>query len=229
MASGFFRTPSAGGGIGENFEDVPHTYPGAIKKVCVLGHSYVKRIVVDEYVYEPFFSVTPLAAPGATVASIRQTEAWGRFVGLKPDLTFLVLGGNDLRPDTDAGVLARSIEELGREIESLSGGSVVIIGIEKRQDPQYLTADAFKTLRNRVNRYLKAYIPWTRARYHSMCTHDEDFDFDGVHLHEEAQESMFRMMLSLAKKHFASDEAKMNDRLVEAMREHIENEPNLFD
>ena len=229
MASGFFRTPSAGGGVGENYDDPPYTFPGAIKKVCVLGHSYVRRIIVNEYLYEPFFTVTPLSAPGATIAGFRQTEAWGRFVDLKPDLTFLVLGGNDLHPDTDAGELARGIEELAREVEALSGGSVIIIGIEKRQDPRYMTAAAFNTLRNRVNRYLKAYIPWTRTRYHSMCTHEEDFSLDGIHLHEDAQESMFEMLLGLARKHFAIDEAKINEKLVEAMRSHFESKPNEFD
>ena len=70
------------------------------KKVAVLGHSFVRDLPLsasgqlnnnyDHVLRRKFF------VPGATVALIQSGGVWERFLDYKPDLTFFLIGGNDI-------------------------------------------------------------------------------------------------------------------------------------
>lgn len=66
--------------------------------------------------------------------NIREDRAWEQLLVHRPQLTLLVIGGNDIMADTDMARLALDMEELTREIEK-TGGYCYIAGLEKGTEP----------------------------------------------------------------------------------------------
>ena len=215
MAQGFNPTGAVGGGIGEAFIPDQGLYPGPVRKVAILGHSFVRYLPVTREIYRPFFQFTALACPGATVESLPLTQEWSRLSVLKPSLTFIIIGGNDIKPGIEPKDLAHKIEDLAQRVKEITGGEVKIFGIEKRVGPRGLTADRFNQLRNAVNRWLKRHIIFTRDRYLSMDTNHTSFARDGVHLNIPASDALFKKIHDVSVEFFASDEQALNDRWYE--------------
>lgn len=202
-----FPTGSWGGGVGEDDYSpglATAIYPGVVKKVSILGHSFVKEIYVDKPIYHPFCIVRTFSQPGAKVNNIRESVAWQHHVEYKPDLTFLLIGGNDICHDTDIRTLAHGIEDLAREIEARSG-KVIIIGLEKRTHPRNLSIERYTSIRNGVNRWLKRVLPWARDRHLAIQTSEEDLGPDGVHLKPAASERLFLRIMERAGEVFRGD------------------------
>lgn len=105
---------------------------------------------------------------------------------LRPAMTFLIVGVNDIRPDTVPKHLATDIEQLARYIERYTGGNVQVIGIEFRTNPQGMTTDQYNKIKNAVNMWLKHRLPWTGTRCSSMHMAKYELSDDGVHLNAEA-------------------------------------------
>ena len=176
------------------------------KQVVILGHSYVHDLQPDRPEYEPGFAITSCAASGATATNLRYSPAWRRMREVDPDLTFLVIGGNDIGPDTVVRDVANNIKGLAQEIEEITGGFCVIIGIEYRLDnPRSgVTREVYGKIRNSINRYLSRNIRWTQNRFLALHTFEEDFRPDGVHLKPEASKKLMDRIVEEARKYFTT-------------------------
>ena len=110
------------------------------KKVAVLGHSFVRDLGLSAGIplsYDPnkIALCRKFFVPGATVSSIQTGTVWERFLAYQPDLTFLIIGGNDITVTSQPTNIARAIIALGKKIKDLTGGEVRFISIERR--PEY--------------------------------------------------------------------------------------------
>ena len=137
---------ATGGGLGLNF--TPSEGPKVEKKIAVLGHSFVLglplpgRINIDSEDRQ-IALVRKFFRPGATVANIQEGVNWGRYLAYKPDLTILVIGGNDIKPASKPVEIARAIIQLGKRIELETGGKVKILTIERRPVPVGVSAISY--------------------------------------------------------------------------------------
>ena len=166
-----------------------------VRNIAVLGHSFVAYL--PEY-HQPPIHVTLLAKPGATVDSLKESSAWEELVDLRPELTFLIIGGNDIHHGIVPKDLAYAINDLAESVEQVTGGACMVVGIEKRPNPRGLSGKEFNTIRNGVNRWLKRDIPFTRARYMSMDTVQGDFRSDGIHLTQEASRRLLLKFIDVS-------------------------------
>ena len=96
------------------------------KKVAVLGHSFVRDLPLPTGNLLDNNSNTRVLnrkvfVPGATVASMQISRVWDRFLNFKPDLTFLLIGGNDITPQSLPADIARSIISLGKKVKEETG------------------------------------------------------------------------------------------------------------
>lgn len=200
MSRESFPTGAEGGGVGENFVPSDSVNPRPIKKAAILGHSYVSRFFIDRPVYHPWFRLLKFSAPGAKVGDIRERPVWQEFLLYKPELTFLVLGGNDLCEETQPLSLAREIVDLSREIEESTGGRCVIVGIESRTSPRGLTPARYNKIKNSVNRGIRR-LPFGSTRYVPMEMSKDEL-WDGVHLNPTASQDLFHRLVHHARRHF---------------------------
>ena len=170
------------GAVGANYEP-PAEDVVVCGKVAVLGHSQVRDLALPAYVLNGDKHVVfrKYSVPGATVASLKTSEAWARFRQYKPDLTFLVIGGNDITAQCSAPHVAREIIDLAKEVKTLTSGEVRIFTIERRPGPRGMGHVKYNRIRNSVNRYLKHRDPFTKERLLFSEARDSDSQ-DGVHL-----------------------------------------------
>lgn len=63
---------------------------------------------------------------------IHRDPVFDLLIGRRPDLWFLMIGGNDIWADTEPKELAEQIEQLAKAIEDLSGSHCEIISLESR-------------------------------------------------------------------------------------------------
>ena len=66
---------------------------------------------------------------GATIPRLRKSKLWDELLEFKPDLTFLIIGENDIRQGTSARALGIAIKSLCKEVEVNMGGFLVIVSI----------------------------------------------------------------------------------------------------
>ena len=190
-----------GGGVGEDF--IPEQAQG-LKKIAIFGHSYTSRFRVDKPLLFPGHYLQLFDVPGGKVSTIKSTGKWQALLSYAPELTILMLGGNDITENTTPKDLALEIEQLVKEIEEATRGHCLIIGIESRVRPRGLSAETFNKIKNGVNRWLKRLLPYTRSRYHSMCMHKEEL-VDGVHLTLAAQDNLFKRVIQISMEFFGVD------------------------
>ena len=110
---------------------------------------------------------------------------WGRYLAYKPNLTILVIGGNDIKPASKPVEIARAIIQLGKRIELETGGKVKILTIERRPVPVGVSAISYNRQRTSINRYLKHRDEFTWGKLIFSEAQDGDSQ-DGVHLRERA-------------------------------------------
>ena len=82
------------------------------KKVVVLGHSFDRDL--------PWVAGT----------------IWEQFLSYRPDLTFLLIGGNDITTQSLPAEITRSIIALAKRIKELTGGEVRISQWNEGQLPE---------------------------------------------------------------------------------------------
>ena len=175
------------GAIGSELQKEERTVQ---RKVAILGHSFVRDLPLkagsllagdsNKVVLRKKFFV-----PGATVPSIRGGRVWDRFLNFKPDLTFLLIGGNDITTNSSPPIIARSIISLAKEIKELTTGEVKIITVERRPVPRGVTASCYNRQRTSINRYLKHRDSFAKERIVFSEARDGNSQ-DGVHLRESA-------------------------------------------
>ena len=190
------------GGVGEGFKPsvAGNTHP--LGKVAVFGHSYVARLnescpkVVDGRLLKLFW------LGGATTFIIQFSHAFDRLVQYQPELTILLIGGNDIKPETQPRQLAAAIEQLAQRIEERTGGHCLILGIEKRSNPRGMSAEQFHKVRNAVNRNLRQKLVFARDRYHPMEMSTEQLTYDGVHLNQVGTEHLFEVILQMVQDYY---------------------------
>ena len=180
------------GAMGVDFKP-PVEGPRNIRKVAVLGHSYVRdlrlpaRTVIEEsnlaIHYRNFFT------PGATVTSIQTSSVWERLIAYKPELTFLLIGGNDITPESSPRNIARSIIAVAKRIKDETGGEICILTIERRPNPCGVSFFRYNQQRNSINRFLKHRDPFTKNRLIFSEARDGDSQ-DGVHLRLRALDDL---------------------------------------
>ena len=137
-----------------------------IERVVVLGHSFVRDL--------PLPAGNPLGdnsnkiifcrkffVPGAAVASIQHGNVWERFVNFRPNLTFLLIGGNDITPQSLPADIAHAFIVLGKKVKEVTGCEVKIITIERRPVPCRVSALQYNKQRTSVNQFLKHRDPFT--------------------------------------------------------------------
>ena len=189
--------PCVGGGVGENFTPTKAENHTPIRKVAITGHSYVTRLNITAPLYDPCFQIRKFPAPGATVTSFPQSQAWSDLVEYRPDYTCLILGGNDIRGDTVVRDLVEALADLVLKIESQTGGWCFIVGIEARDKPRDVSPDQYRRVKNAVNKVLKR-IPRIRGRYVPMNM-DPINSSDGVHLNPHGSELLFNHLLHVVR------------------------------
>lgn len=172
------------GGVGLDFvpDKAPNEHP--LRKVGIIGHSYVRRLLPTEgnRPEDEGFYLQNFHQGGARVETLKGSSAYQRLVEYHPDLIFLIIGGNDVQPDTEPRVLAEAIEALARELELDSGAHCIVVGLESRTSPWDITPAQYHKVKNGVNRRLRGQSAYMRDRYMPMCMSRESLDLDGVHL-----------------------------------------------
>ena len=168
------------------------------KKIAVLGHSYVRDLplpagstipgnVNDIVLRKRFYK------PGATVDNLQEGRVWEKFLEYKPDLTILIIGGNDITADSSPPNIARRIIDLAKRIKELTEGEVRIVSIERRPTPRGLSARRYNRQRNSINRFLKHRDNFTAGRLIFSEATDGDSQ-DGVHLKESASHNLVKLI-----------------------------------
>ena len=201
-----------GGGVGENFEPSVATNTRPIKKIALAGHSYVTRLQITEPVYQPWFTVRKFAAPGATVASFPNSRAWADLGRYRPDFTFLILGGNDIRRDTKVRDLVTALADLTLRVEDHTGGRCHVVGLEARSVPRDISPDRYRRIKNAVNRDLKR-VPHILQRYCCMNM-DPAHSNDGVHLDAYGSQQLMDHLLTRVREYLSvkDDEREGQDK-----------------
>ena len=176
------------------------SYP--VRRIAIAGHSYVGRLNLSRTLYQPGnLQVRRFAKPGGTITSFRTSGAWDALVRWRPDLTFLVLGGNDIVDGVCVWTLVGRLADLVLELEEETGGRCHIVGIECRDNPRGISAEDFKRVKNAVNRGLKR-VHRIRGRYTNMQFYHEYLSWDGVHLDNRGTEQLLRHLLAETRRHF---------------------------
>ena len=165
------------------------------KKVAVLGHSFVRDLSLSAGIplsYDPnkIALCRKFFVPGATVSSIQTGTVWERFLAYQPDLTFLIIGGNDITVTSQPNNIARAIIALGKKIKDLTGGEVRFISIERRPVPRNISAVRYNRQRTSINRFLKKprdNFVVGRLIFSEAKDHDSQ---DGVHLRPRAMQDL---------------------------------------
>lgn len=192
------------GGVGLDFEPTKAGNVRPLRSVAVFGHSYVSRLnesrpaVVNDRLIKLFWH------RGATVQSLGCSHVFDQLVHYQPELTILIIGGNDITAQTQPKELAISIENLAKAVEEKAGGHCLIVGIEKRSNPRGLTADQFIKIRNGVNRNLRQKLAFARDRYYPMEMSAEQLSYDGVHLNQVGTEQLFQLVVRLTQEHYGA-------------------------
>ncbi len=190
------------GGVGEEFVPRASGNVHPIKKVALLGHSYVSRLFVNKPIYHPDFILRKFPQPGGKVKTITEKPIWEEFLRYEPDLTVLVLGGNDIDSKTVLRQLAKEIESLVLEIEQKTGHTCLVIGIESRTRPRPpLTPVSYNKIKNAVNRWLRHILPGTKDNFTAMGMKKNEMCWDGVHLAIEGCISLFERLVVTIRNH----------------------------
>lgn len=197
------------------------------RKVMIVGHSYVTRMVklmklkqevshqemitADRGATIRFFGVS-----GATVRdfcfekydSTRSKERqicrfWEQMEEFKPNITVILLGGNDLLQNTEACAVKEDFWLLYERITTVTPGSVIWVSIECRTHvteaqadmgegnplhPKYVTQEKYDQKRRSINLFMaRRMSSWARS-YFLHLNHDEVFGSaegymsDGIHM-----------------------------------------------
>ena len=190
--------PASYNGVGYDFQPHVAFNQHPLRNVALVGHSFVERLDTDRQIHGGDIVFTRCGHRGATIHSIRDTPAWTRLHSFTPDLTLLILGGNDIGHGVSPRKIAEDLVSLAKEIEATTGAPCHIIGIEKRHNPRGPSYLEYNKIRNSINDRLKRKDRWARLRYHSMCVRNEDISFDGVHLHSRGQGKLVELLVSVA-------------------------------
>ncbi len=195
-------THGEAGGIGEDFEPSESNNTHPIKRVALLGHSYVWRLFINKPMYHPDFILRKFPQPGGKVKTITDKPIWEEFLSYEPDLTVLVLGGNDIDSKTVPKQLAKEIESLVLEIEQKTGHTCLVIGIESRTRPRPpLTPVSYNKIKNAVNRWLRHILPGTKNNFTAMGMKKDELCWDGVHLGIEGCINLFERLVVTIRNH----------------------------
>ena len=197
-----YPSESFGGGVGQNFKPSRGTYDCPINKVAIFGHSYVHRLFIEKPVIHPGIAFRKFSLPGARVDNIRNHHIFADLVNYQPDLTFLVIGGNDINSNTVPRDLAHAIQDLCQDIETQAGGRCIIIGIEKRTNPRNISEADYRRVKNAVNRWLHRQLPYAKRRFEPMAMTTEDLAWDGVHMTPAGSEKLFERLVTITLAHF---------------------------
>ncbi len=133
------------------------------KQLCVIGHSYVRRLrdFIDAYLtYDRTFGLNTiqsewLGISGMGIASLRET---GRTFVLDyyPDIILLQAIGNDLDSFMTIDSVVDAHMDFASELSSNMGGiKVIICSPLHRKTPRYLSMDAYNYSVDECNRMLR--------------------------------------------------------------------------
>ncbi|KAK3888373.1 hypothetical protein Pcinc_007573 [Petrolisthes cinctipes] len=169
-----------------------------VKKVVILGHSYVRRLPFTSPLQLPWFEVRKFDSPGAKVSNITQRSEWMRCMEYRPDIVLLVLGGNDINVDTKPNELSHKIKDLALLIEELTGADCLILSIEPRLQPRDISSGQYNTITRSVNRLLGRMLD-SKSRFRGSGLQKEDLGYDGVHLSLEGNQKLFKKLINICK------------------------------
>ena len=180
-------------GVGLDFVPSSAT-PLADTRIAFFGHSYVRYLRAADTGRQYYqgadgiksYEIQYFSVSGAKVGSLRNSAEWYNLGLYRPHVTFLFIGGNDIRYDIVPKELAREITDLALEIEQITNGSCKIVNIEKRLKTRGISADDFNKVANAVNKNLRQKIPEAKPRFFATPIIVKDLGGDGVHPHIEA-------------------------------------------
>ena len=198
----------AWGAVGGNHEPSTSRFPDPIRKVAIFGHSYVRDLPLEEPLQRPAYYVRQFCLPGGKVATIKEKPVWEKLLSYKPDLTFVILGGNDISRTCDVHHLALALQDLVKEIEDRTGGYCYVVSIESRTHPRGMTPEDYNKCKNGLNARLRRNFKYTaHKRYLAMGMSKSDL-WDGVHLGTTACSNLLERILDKADAYFM----KLDDR-----------------
>ena len=132
---------------------------GESLKVAVPGHSYVTRLlshhdglpypVVGAHAYidlEGFYK------PGATIQSFQSNVALSNLVEFSPNMTFMLLGGNDIHAACSPRQIVTEMECLTQKIMESTGGIVRWAQIEDRTKVRGMEPDQYVKIKKGIYR-----------------------------------------------------------------------------
>ena len=111
----------------------------------------------------------------------------------KPDLTFLLIGGNDITAHSLPANIACLIILLAKRVLELTGGEVKIITVERRPVPHRVSQICYNRQRTSINRFLKHHDSFTIRRLVFSEVTDND-SHDGVHLRDRASRDLVNIL-----------------------------------
>lgn len=170
-----------------------------VRRVAILGHSYVSNLEFRSPLTTVCFEIRKFGSPGAKITDITERKAWQDMLIYRPELTLLVLGGNDINQDTTPSELGRKIKDLALEVEWLTGGVCLILNIEPRLQPRDISVRCYTSMRHAVNRCLGR-LPDSKYRLRGMAIRNEDLARDGVHLNPAGNERLLRRIIEIIEK-----------------------------
>ena len=132
-----------------------------MQSVGVLGHSYLYPYLPGgSHQDQPHNNIVLnyFCSPGATFASILNTDAFSDLLASSPDLVIVVLGGNDFVYGSNIGSSYNDLLHLFNIIYNSCSPNfgVYLLEPEKRYgNPHFVDADSYRKLRNGFVRKLK--------------------------------------------------------------------------
>ena len=174
-----------------------------LNKVAVLGHSYVKRLPEPSPTLARRLQFRFFPKGGAKAATIVNEPVFSELCDFQPDLTFLIIGGNDITENTVIPNLAEKIIGVAKDVEDKAGGHCLIMGIESRFALSDFTQ--YNKIKNGINRYLRWKTDFSKTRYRPMEMSKEDLAADGVHLTPLGSQKLYDLIVRTAEKHLGWD------------------------
>ena len=172
-----------------------------VRKIAVVGHSHVGHLPLDSTVYpvdrriRSTFRYARFSVPGTTACRLfldRTLENPLRTYD--PDVIVVYVGSNDIDvPMSHQWFFHRlmhSMIMLGNRLQGYTTNrkaEIIYMTIEQRRDPKNVTADCYKTRRNRMNSLLR------NNKRMNLCMNfmtEDYFQEDGIHFQEEAYRVM---------------------------------------
>ena len=187
-------------------------------RVAIYGHSQVAKLSSIENgrpIYyrggqgrDKSFSLRYFAVPGGRVEDLFTHRHRETIKLLRPRLVFLLIGSNDVVPNTNVRGVATRIKDLALELVRDSGTEVRILELEARvkTDKNGVSPTEYNTIRKGINNLLRRRLRETRDIFFSVPINTWDLCCDGVHMDITCRHRIRQKIIDLSIRRMEVDE-----------------------